>query len=134
MKVLYILPGSLSRTELGTREIDRRRAVLQRLAAPGTEVDIVDVPDGPSSIESAYEEYLSVPGTLAHVQTAARAGYAGPRHRPAPTDTTRPRRSLSIRRLLRARANGAQRRASSRWQRRSHAHPACDLPLCRSPC
>jgi len=77
MKVLYILPGSLSKTELGTREIERRRAVLRRLAAPGTEVDVVDVPDGPSSIESAYEEYLSVPGTLARVQQAARAGYAG---------------------------------------------------------
>ncbi len=77
MRVLYILPGSLSRTELGTREVDRRRAVLQRLAAPGTDVDIVDVPDGPSSIESAYEEYLSVPGTLVHVQEAARQGYAG---------------------------------------------------------
>ena len=77
MKVLYILPGSLSRTELGTREVDRRRAVLQRLAAPGTEVNIVDVPEGPISIESAYEEYLSIPGTLVHVQEAARAGYAG---------------------------------------------------------
>ena len=76
MKVLYILPGSLSRTDLGTREIDRRRAVLQRLAAPGTEVDIVDVPDGPSSIESAYEEYLSVPGTLVHVQAAAQILHA----------------------------------------------------------
>ena len=77
VKVLYILPGSLSRTELGTREVDRRQAILQRLAAPGTEVDIVDVPEGPSSIESAYEEYLSIPGTLVHVQEAARAGYAG---------------------------------------------------------
>jgi allantoin racemase len=77
MRVLYILPGSLSRTELGPREVDRRRAVLQRLAAPGTDVDIVDVPNGPSSIESAYEEYLSVPGTLVHVQDAARKGYAG---------------------------------------------------------
>src|SRR5216684_3474527 len=77
MRVLYILPGSLSRTELGVKEVDRRRAILQRLSAPGTEVDIVDVPEGPGSIESAYEEYLSVPGTLRHVQEAARQGYAG---------------------------------------------------------
>lgn len=74
MKLLYILPGSLSRTELGTREIDRRLGILRRLAAPGTQVDITDVPDGPSSIESAYEEYLSVPGTLKKVQEAERAG------------------------------------------------------------
>jgi len=77
MRILYILPGSLSRTELGVKEVDRRRAILQRLSAPGTEVDIVDVPEGPGSIESAYEEYLSVPGTLRHVQEAARQGYAG---------------------------------------------------------
>ncbi len=77
MKVLYILPGSLSKTPLGPREVERRRSILQRLAAPGTEVDIADVPDGPSSIESAYEEYLSIPGTLVHVQDAARRGYAG---------------------------------------------------------
>ena len=74
MRVLYILPGSLSRTELGTREIDRRLGILRRLAAPGTEVEITDVPEGPSSIESAYEEYLSVPGSLQKVQEAARAG------------------------------------------------------------
>jgi allantoin racemase len=72
--LLYILPGSLSRSELGTREIDRRLAILQRLAAPGTEVSITDVPDGPRSIESAYEEYLSVPGTLLKVQEAERSG------------------------------------------------------------
>src|SRR2546425_10733057 len=77
MRILYILPGSLSRTELGAKEVDRRRGILQRLAAPGTDVEIVDVPEGPSSIESAYEEYLSIPGTLVHVQEAARAGYAG---------------------------------------------------------
>ena len=74
MRLLYILPGSLSRSELGTREIDRRLAILQRLAAPGTEVSITDVPDGPRSIESAYEEYLSVPGTLLKVQEAERSG------------------------------------------------------------
>jgi allantoin racemase len=75
--VLYVLPGSLSRTEPGMREVERRRAVLQRLASPGTEVDIIDVPDGPSSIESAYEEYLSVPGTLQRIREAEQSGYAG---------------------------------------------------------
>jgi len=74
VRLLYILPGSLSRTELGTREIDRRLAILQRLAAAGTQVSITDVPEGPSSIESAYEEYLSVPGTLLKVQEAERNG------------------------------------------------------------
>ena len=74
MRLLYILPGSLSRTELGTREIDRRLGILQRLAAAGTPIGITDVPDGPTSIESAYEEYLPAPGTLLKVQEAERAG------------------------------------------------------------
>ncbi|HXF82490.1 MAG TPA: aspartate/glutamate racemase family protein [bacterium] len=74
MRLLYILPGSLSQTELGLREIDRRLGILRRLAAPGVQVEITDVPEGPSSIESAYEEYLAVPGTLRKVQEAERAG------------------------------------------------------------
>jgi len=75
MRLLYILPGSLSRTEPGVRELERRGDILRRVAAPGTEIAVTDVPEGPSSIESAYEEYLSVPGTLQRVQEAARDGY-----------------------------------------------------------
>lgn len=77
MRLLYILPGSLSRTETGKGEMERRRGVLRRLAAAEVEVDITDVPEGPASIESAYEEYLSVPGTLERVREAARQGYDG---------------------------------------------------------
>ncbi|MDR7555445.1 MAG: aspartate/glutamate racemase family protein [Armatimonadota bacterium] len=77
MKLLYILPGNLSHSDAGRAEIERRRGILRRLAAADTHVDVVDVPDGPLSIESAYEEYLAVPGTLRRVQEAARAGYDG---------------------------------------------------------
>ncbi|MDR7537531.1 MAG: aspartate/glutamate racemase family protein [Armatimonadota bacterium] len=77
MRLLYILPGNLSHSDAGRAEIERRRAILRRLAAPGTAVDAVDVPDGPLSIESAYEEYLAVPGTLRRVQEAEQAGYDG---------------------------------------------------------
>jgi allantoin racemase len=77
MRLLYILPGNLSHSDAGRAEMERRRAILRRLAAAGTHVDVVDVPDGPLSIESAYEEYLAVPGTLRRVQEAERAGYDG---------------------------------------------------------
>jgi allantoin racemase len=74
---LYVLPGDLSHAEAAIREKERRRGVLQRLAGGGITVDITDVPGGPTSIESMYEEYLSVPGTLQRVRDAERAGYAG---------------------------------------------------------
>jgi allantoin racemase len=68
-EILYLVPGALSASR-GTEELERRRAALQAWAAPGVSVSIAENPDGPRSIESAYEEYLSVPGSL---EVAARA-------------------------------------------------------------
>lgn len=62
-RILYLVPGPLSRGR-GVEELDRRRTILQSWAAPGVEVGIAENPDGPGSIESAYEEYLSIPGSL----------------------------------------------------------------------
>ncbi|TWT25348.1 aspartate/glutamate racemase family protein [Planomicrobium sp. CPCC 101110] len=64
MKIVYVLPGPISRTEGGRMEMQRRLEVLRSYAAPGTEVDIADVDEGPASIESLYEEYLSIPPTV----------------------------------------------------------------------
>jgi allantoin racemase len=64
MRLVYVIPGPMSRGPLGPAELERRGSVLRRAAFPGTEVDVVDVPSGPLSIESAYEEYLSVPAML----------------------------------------------------------------------
>ena len=64
MRIVYVVPGPMSRGPLGCEELERRRTVLQRAAFPSTEVAVVDVPEGPVSIESAYEEYLSVPATM----------------------------------------------------------------------
>jgi allantoin racemase len=61
MRVTYVIPGPMSRTPLGPAEVRRRGERLRGWASPGTEVSITDVPAGPASIESAYEEYLSVP-------------------------------------------------------------------------
>jgi allantoin racemase len=73
-RVLYLVPGPLSRAR-GQEELDRRRDVLQGWAAPGTVVGIAENPDGPGSIESAYEEYVSIPGSFELAASAEADGY-----------------------------------------------------------
>lgn len=63
MKILYLVPGPMGRTPEGKAEVRRRGDLLKRYAAPGTDAGIDDVPEGPASIESMYEEYLSIPAT-----------------------------------------------------------------------
>ena len=59
-----MLPGPMSRTPEGHAEMERRLSVLREYAASDTQVDIADVDEGPASIESLYEEYLSIPNTI----------------------------------------------------------------------
>src|SRR5215217_8905415 len=75
MRVVYVLPGPMSRTAEGHAEMERRLSVLRAYAACDTQVDIVDVDEGPSSIESLYEEYLSIPNTVEKMIEAEKAGY-----------------------------------------------------------
>ncbi|MGH3342705.1 MAG: aspartate/glutamate racemase family protein [Carbonactinosporaceae bacterium] len=75
MRIVYAIPGPMSRTSLGRQEVERRGAMLQGWASPGTAVDIRDAPRGPASIESAYEEYLSVPESAQLVARAEDEGY-----------------------------------------------------------
>jgi allantoin racemase len=75
MRVQYLIPGPMSRGPMGTREMERRQALLRGWAFAGTGVDVVDVPEGPSSIESVYEEMLAIPETLAGVRRAEADGY-----------------------------------------------------------
>lgn len=77
MKILYIVPGIMSQTDLGTDELERRKGILQSHAQKGTIVDIADIDSGPKSIESAYEEYLSIPGTVKKAVQAEEEGYDG---------------------------------------------------------
>ena len=76
MKLIYLVSGPMGRTPEGRAELGRRREYLQRHAAPDTEVDITDIPAGPGSIESMYEEYLSIPETVkkAHELQSRRLG------------------------------------------------------------
>lgn len=64
MRIVYLVPGPMGRTAAGKAEVERRGALLKEYAAPGTETGIQDVPEGPASIESMYEEYLSIPATV----------------------------------------------------------------------
>lgn len=77
MKGLYLIPGWMSRTEAGAAELARRRAAVQRIAGPGWTMDAWDVQSGPASIESAYEEYMSVPGAIERLVEAERSGFDG---------------------------------------------------------
>ena len=47
---------------------------FSQYASPGTEISVANITDGPRSIESEYEEAMSVPGILALVQQAERDG------------------------------------------------------------
>ena len=64
MRISYLIPGPMGRTDEGKAEMERRRSLLVEYAAPGTEMGVEDVPSGPASIESMYEEYLSIPATV----------------------------------------------------------------------
>jgi allantoin racemase len=75
MKIAYVLPSPLSRTEAGKKEMDRRGSILKTFAAPGTIIDIHDTDEGPASIESLYEEYLSIPKTVEKMIQLEEQGY-----------------------------------------------------------
>lgn len=75
MRIVYVVPGPMSRTSLGAAEVARRGAKLKEWAATGTDVSIQDVDRGPASIESMYEEYLSIPATAEAMLAAERDGH-----------------------------------------------------------
>jgi allantoin racemase len=58
----------------GRAELERRERLLRSWAAPDVEVDIVDTETGPASIESAYEEHLSVPAAVEALREAEDEG------------------------------------------------------------
>jgi allantoin racemase len=64
MKIVYFVPGPLSRGPLGPEELVRREAFLNQHAFPGVHVQVRETSSGPSSIESSVEESLSIPGLI----------------------------------------------------------------------
>ena len=67
----------MAQTDLGSKELERRKKILQSHAQKDTAVEITDVECGPRSIESAYEEYLSVPETAKKAVQAEKDGFDG---------------------------------------------------------
>ena len=74
MHITYFIPGPLSQGPMGPGELERRRLHMERIAAPGTTVSVRESRGGPASIESAAEEYLSVPGLLEAVPVLQAGG------------------------------------------------------------
>lgn len=77
MRGLYLIPGWITRWNGGADELSRRRAAIGRIAGPAWTMDAWEVPGGPASIESAYEEYLSVPGAVERLVEAEQVGFDG---------------------------------------------------------
>lgn len=77
MKLLYLIPGTMHETAEGCAEMERRRASLQAHAFCGTTVDVSDTENGPSSIESVFKEYVSIPATVERAVQAQKEGYDG---------------------------------------------------------
>lgn len=73
-RILYLAPSALS-VARGKNELRRRRGMLESWAAPGFQIEVVDNPAGPPSIESACDEYACVPGSLEIAVNAERSGY-----------------------------------------------------------
>ena len=69
MKILVVNPNT---TESMTQHIARE---LASVVAPGTELTVVNPVHGPVSIESAFDETLCIPPTLALIRQAERDGY-----------------------------------------------------------
>lgn len=70
MKIVYVVPGPMD-----LQEIERRGEVLKKWAFAETEIDIVRVLEGPRSIESKYEEYLSIPAASEKIFEMEKLGY-----------------------------------------------------------
>jgi allantoin racemase len=75
MRIAYVVPGPMSKGPMGLKEMRRREALLNSWAFQGTTVSVVDVPTGPVSIESAYEEAMCVPATIELIMQCEREGF-----------------------------------------------------------
>ncbi|MFW6381634.1 MAG: aspartate/glutamate racemase family protein [Bacillota bacterium] len=70
MKIIYVVPGIMDKEEM-----ERRGRLLQEWAFPGVETAITGVTEGPASVESMYEEYLSIPATADRIYQLEQEGY-----------------------------------------------------------
>ncbi|HKL13639.1 MAG TPA: aspartate/glutamate racemase family protein [Halanaerobiales bacterium] len=70
MKIAYVVPGIMEE-----KEMDRRENLLNKWAFEGVRVKVIGITEGPASIESMYEEYLSIPATAEKMYQLEKKGY-----------------------------------------------------------
>jgi len=70
MRIAYVVPGVME-----TSEMNRRENLLQSWAFSNAKVEVVGVSEGPASIESKYEEYLSIPAASKKIYQLEKEGY-----------------------------------------------------------
>ena len=75
MRIAYIVPAAMSKGALGVAELRRREGLLNGWAFAGTTVEVFDVPQGPASLETSYEQALCVPPTVDLVRRCERDGF-----------------------------------------------------------
>ena len=74
MKIIYFSNTNLSGYEAGREEWKKREARLRELVSPEVEINIIDNPDGPLSIETAKDEIQAMPGTAQNLLAAQEQG------------------------------------------------------------
>ena len=72
--IFYLMPGRVSAGPLGAAELTRRRDILQGWAGGNAHVEVGDLDEGATSIESFADEALSVTPTLGRVRRAVDSG------------------------------------------------------------
>lgn len=71
MKICYLVPGAMRARPGGQEEAARRCRYLGERSLSGAEIELVDDPSGPSSIESGREEQRAAAGVAERVGTLA---------------------------------------------------------------
>lgn len=70
MRIVYVIPGVMDK-----KEVKRRGELLKKWAFSETKIEIVSITEGPSSVESMYEEYLTIPATAKEIFRLEKEGY-----------------------------------------------------------
>lgn len=75
MKLGYVLPGTVASLPGGKEKMAKRLDALRQMVSETVDVSIHDINNAPPSIESLYEEYLSIPGTAEKMLELEQLGY-----------------------------------------------------------
>lgn len=71
MKILVISPAA----GLSDSAVELRKKHFVEIASPETRVDVVNLKNGPASVEGSFDEYYAAPEMLSRVMEAEKNGY-----------------------------------------------------------